>query len=198
MQKTIITIGREYGSGGYEMAKRLSEALGWKYYDRELIAEIAEKSMISESFVESKDEVGGKRNIFQEVFPIFANHSDDQEKYIFNRQGEFIRELAEKQNCIIIGRRADYYLKDNPAACHLFLYADMDFRIERICKKLNCDEKTAREKIQDMDKKRKTSYEYTTGRSWGDMHNYDRLICTSAFGLDAAVEEVVTLIKNQK
>lgn len=198
MKKHIITIGREYGSGGYEVARKLSEALGWKYYDRELIAEIADKAMISESFVESHDEVPVRRNIFREVFPIFANDDSDQEKYIFKRQGEFICELAEKGNCIIVGRRADYYLGDNPEACHIFLYADMDFRIARIAEKFNCTPEEAKEKIVDMDKRRKTSYEYTTGRKWGDMHNYDRMICTSSFGIDQAVEEIKSMILSQE
>lgn len=195
MKKTIITIGREFGSGGYEVGKRLAEALGWKFYDRELIAEIAEKNMISESFVADADERPFTRNIFREVFPIFANDAEDQEKYIFNEQGKFIVNLAKEGNCVIIGRRADYYLRNEPNAFHLFLYADLDFRADRISKEHNCTIEEAKEKIETMDKRRKTSYEYTTGRSWGDMHNYDRLICTSSFGIDKAVEEILALIK---
>ncbi|MBE6017517.1 MAG: cytidylate kinase-like family protein [Lachnospiraceae bacterium] len=195
MKKTIITIGREYGSGGREMGLKLAERLGWKFYDRELIGQLAEKLMMPVSIVAGSDEIGGRRNIFQEIFPIFANDAADQDKYIFDQQGKFIRELAEKGNCIIIGRRADYYLKDNPEALHIFLYADPDFRAARIAESENCSVEEAKERIATTDKRRRTSYEYTTGRSWGDMHNYDRLICTSSFGIDAAVEEIVRLVE---
>lgn len=194
MKKTIITIGREYGSGGREIGLKLADRLGWKFYDRELIGELAEKIMMPVSIVAGTDETAGRRNIFQEIFPIFANDAADQDKYIFDQQGKFIRELAEKGSCIFIGRRADYYLKDNPEAFHIFLYADLDFRAARIAESDNCSVEEAKERIATTDKRRRTSYEYTTGRSWGDMHNYDRLICTSSFGIDAAVEEIVRLV----
>lgn len=194
MKKTIITIGREYGSGGREIGLKLADRLGWKFYDRELIGELAEKIMMPVSIVAGTDETAGRRNIFQEIFPIFANDAADQDKYIFDQQGKFIRELAEKGSCIFIGRRADYYLKDNPEAFHIFLYADLDFRAARIAESDKCSVEEAKERIATTDKRRRTSYEYTTGRSWGDMHNYDRLICTSSFGIDAAVEEIVRLV----
>ena len=196
MEKTIITIGREYGSGGREIGLKLAERLGWKFYDKELIAEIAEKTMMPESMVASADEKPLRRNIFQEIFPIFVNNAADQDKYIFDQQGKFIVDLAEKGNCIILGRRADYYLRDNAKAMHLFFYADLDFRAERIAESEKCSVEEAKEKIADTDKRRRTSYEYTTNRSWGDMHNYDRLIDTSTFGIDAAVEEIAQLIEN--
>jgi cytidylate kinase len=96
---------------------------------------------------------------------------------------------------VIAGRRADYYLRDNPNALHLFFYADMDFKIDRICRTENCSEEEAARKISDMDKRRKTSYEYVTGRKWADRHNYDRMICTSSLGLQKCVDEIVNLIK---
>lgn len=197
MKKTIITIGREYGSGGRELGLKLAERLGWKFYDKELIGELAEKIMMPESIVAGSDEKPLRRNIFQEIFPIFANDASDQDKFIFDQQGKFIKELAEKGNCIFIGRRADYYLKDNPEAMHIFLYADLDFRAERIAESENCTIEEAKELIASTDKRRRTSYEYTTNRSWGDMHNYDRLICTSTFGIDAAVEEIVRLVETE-
>lgn len=200
MAKNIITIGREYGSGGFEIGRKLADALGWKFYDKELISEIADKNMISESFVAENDETAiiKRRNIFQEVFPIFANDVDDSEQYIFEEQGRFIVELASKGNCVIIGRRADYYLRNHPDAVHIFLYGDLEFRAERIAKEYNISMEQAKVKVATNDKRRKTSYEYTTGRSWGDMHNYDRLIDTSTFGIDAAVDEIVNLIKNDR
>lgn len=193
--KNIITISREYGSGGYEIGQKVAEALGYKFYDKELIAELADKIMVSESFIEAADEKPVKRNIFREISPIFANSEGEQADYIFTEQGKFIVQLAEKGNCVIAGRRADYYLRENPNALHLFFYADMEYKIDRICRTENCSREEAIKKINDMDKKRRTSYEYTTGRKWSDVHNYDRMICTSSFGIDKCVEEIVTLIK---
>ena len=96
---------------------------------------------------------------------------------------------------MIAGRRADFYLKDHPNALHLFFYADADFKVARICREEHCTEEEALQKIRDMDKRRKTSYEYVTGRRWGDIHNYDRMICTSTLGLDKCVEEILTLLR---
>lgn len=194
MTKSIITISREFGSGGYEIGQKVAEALNFKFYDKELIAQLAEKIMVSESFVEKTEDQVPRRNIFHEIIPLFASADGGQADYIFNEQGKFIVELANKGNCVIAGRRADYYLRDDPKALHLFFYADMDFKIDRICRTENCTPEEAAKKIQDMDKRRRTSYEYTTGRKWSDMHNYDRMICTSTLGIDKCVEEIVGLI----
>jgi len=191
----IITIGREYGSGGRQIGLKLAERLGWKFYDKELIGAIAEKTMMPETVVASSDEKPLRRNIFQEIFPVFANDASDQDKYIFDQQGKFIVDLARKGNCIILGRRADYYLRDNPNALHLFFYADPEFRAQRISEEENCTPEEAKESMVKMDKRRKISYEYTTNRSWGDMHNYDRMICTSTLGIDAVVDEIACLIR---
>ena len=138
-----------------------------------------------------------RRNIFRETFPILSNGENEDADFVFAQQGKFIVELAEKGNCVIAGRRADYYLRDNPKAFHLFFYADTDFKVERICRMENCTEEEALKKIKDMDKRRKTSYEYVTGRKWADRHNYDRMICTSSLGLDKCVDEIVNLLSEK-
>lgn len=196
MVKNVITIGREYGSGGYEIGEKLAKALGFKFYDKELIAKIAENSLISESFVKKTDESVIKRNIFREKLPFFADQEREQMEYVFNEQGRFISNLAKEGNCVIVGRRADFYLKDNPEALHLFFYADLKFRVDRIVKSENVSPEVARARIMDMDKRRRMSYEYSTGRAWAERENYDRMICTSTFGIDKCVDEIVTLLKD--
>jgi cytidylate kinase len=193
--KNIVTISREYGSGGYEISQKVADALDFKFYDKELIAQIAEKLLVSESFMKNTEDKLIRRNIFRETFPILSNGENQDADFVFSQQGKFIVELAEKGNCVIAGRRADYYLRDNPNAFHLFFYADTDFKVERICRMDNCTEEEALKKIKDMDKRRKTSYEYVTGRKWADRHNYDRMICTSSLGLDKCVDEIVNLLK---
>jgi cytidylate kinase len=193
--KNIVTISREYGSGGYEVGRRVAERMNYKFYDKELIAHIADKFLIPESFVAATEETElKKKNIFHEVFPVFTRTENENADYIFREQGKFIVQLVEEGNCVIAGRRADYYLRDNPNALHLFFYADQDFKVRRICETENLSEDEAVKKIADMDRRRRTSYEYVTGRTWGDMHNYDRLICTSTLGLDRCVEEILTLL----
>ena len=165
--KNIVTISREYGSGGYEVGRRVAEAMNYKFYDKELIAHIADKFLIPESFVAATEETElRKKNIFHEVFPVFTRTENENADYIFR----------------------------DPNALHLFFYADQAFKVERICRTENLTEDEAVKKIADMDKRRRTSYEYVTGRKWGDMHNYDRLICTSTLGLDKCVEEIVGLL----
>lgn len=197
MTRNIITIGREYGSGGYEIGEKLAKRLNFQFYDKQLIADLADKIMVAESYIEAADEKPLRRNIFHEIFPAFANGSSQQETdYIFKEQGKFIVQLAEKGNCVFAGRRADYYLRDNPHALHVFFYADMDFRVQRIMAAENCPAEEAAQRIHDMDKRRKTSYEYTTGQAWGERHHYDRMICTSTLGIDAAVEELAFIIEH--
>lgn len=196
MDKTVITIGREYGSGGYELAVKLAKALDYHFYDKEVIAKLADKILVPESYVEAADDsIFKRKNIFHEIIPIFANGDESQADYIFREQGKFIVQLATEGRCVFIGRRADYYLRDMPQAVHIFCYADQDFKIDRICKSENCSPEEAEKKILTMDRQRKTSYEYTTGRKWADRKNYDLMLCTSTFGIDKCVEQIAGLIK---
>ena len=133
--KNIITISREYGSGGYEIGQKAADVLGFQFYDKELIAQIAENLLVSESFMRYTEDKPIRRNIFRETFPMLSSRENEDADFIFAQQGKFIVELAEKGNCVIAGRRADYYLRDNPKAFHLFFYADTDFKIDRICRK---------------------------------------------------------------
>ncbi len=192
--KNIVTISREYGSGGYEVGRRVAKAVNYRFYDKELIAHIAEKFMISETYVAATENKPLHKNIFQEVFPVLARSENEDADYIFREQGKFIVQLVEDGNCVIAGRRADFYLKDRPNALHLFFYADTDFKVDRICREENCTPDEALIKIADMDKRRRTSYEYVTGRKWGDRNNYSLMICSSALGLDKCVEAIVSLL----
>ena len=193
--KNIVTISREYGSGGYEVGRRVAEAMNYKFYDKELIAHIADKFLIPESFVAATEETElRKKNIFHEVFPVLARSENEDADYIFREQGKFIVQLVEKGNCVIAGRRADYYLKDHSNALHVFFYADQDFKVERVCRLEGCSEEEALKRISDVDKRRRTSYEYVTGRKWADRHNYSLMLCTSALGLEKCADLIVSLL----
>ena len=193
--KNIVTIGREYGSGGHEIGTKLAKELGFTFYNKQLISQLADNLMIPETVVAQAESTITRRNIFQEYFPFWSNDANDQERYIFEAQGKFICKLAEEGNCVFAGRRADYYLRENPNALHLFFYAPMESRVERIMGLENCTAEEAAKKIEYMDRMRKNSYEYTTGRKWGDRRNYHRMIDTSVFTADQVVKELADLIR---
>jgi cytidylate kinase len=193
----IITIGREFGSGGRELGRRLAEELGIEYYDKEIIDAIAKKTSMSQEYVQEVLE-GKPHHLFpitigQSMF-IADNFYIQQEQSIYLAQCEIIRELAQKSSCVIVGRCADYILKEfNPY--RIFVYADMDSRIRR-CLSRNIEaekhltEKDIKKQILSIDKNRAKYYDYYTGNKWGDKNNYDLCINTT----DVVIKEIVPVI----
>ena len=181
----IITIGREFGSGGRELGKRLAEALGIAYYDKEIVSEVAKKTDLAYEYVQNIIE---KRPIV--YYPISIGHSfEDYTSYIAGQhssvqaeQERVIKELAEKADCVIVGRCADYILRDlNPYK--IFVYANMDVKVKRCVEKGEVDtslnDRKIRKTIKLIDKQRAEYYEFFTGSKWGDKANYDLMINTS-------------------
>ena len=193
----VITIGREFGSGGREFGRRLAEELGIEYYDKEIIAAIADKTSMSQEYVQEVLE--GKPH---PLFPITIgqsiliadNYYIQQEQSIYLAQSEIIRELAQKSSCVIIGRCADFILKDLKPY-RIFIYADLDSRIKR-CIERNTDtneklsEKEIKKQILSIDKNRSKYYNYYTGNKWGDKNNYDLCVNTT----DLVIKEIVPVI----
>ena len=192
----IITIGREFGSGGQELGRRLAEELQVDYYDRELLTEIAKHTSLAEEYI---------RNVVERqphsLLPITIGRSfayvDDyafkQAQTVYQAQSKIIRELAEKSDCVIIGRCADYILQDKKPL-RLFVYADMDSRVRRCMERRsdgeNLTEKDMRKQIQTVDKNRARYYEFYTGLKWGDKRNYD--LCVNTTG--TVIKEIVPAI----
>lgn len=182
----IITIGREFGSGGREIGKRLSDHLQIAYYDKEIIEEIAKRTSLAEEYVHQI--VEHRPNLY---YPItightLQSHGSDylirQQTAVFAEQANVLREMAEKSDCIIVGRCADYILREqNPF--RLFVYADMDARMERCRQKApdaeHLNDRQLRKRIQSVDKHRAHYYAYYTGQKWGARENYDLCVNTS-------------------
>ncbi len=180
----IITIGREFGSGGRELGKRLAEALGYAYYDGEIITAIAAKSGMAEEYVNSVVE-----HAIPQAYPITYGRTfgimdtfSDNHVTILRAQEEVLRDLVSKRDCVIVGRCADILLRDlNPL--NLFIYGDMDSKLKRCRFKASVDEKlTDRELvrlIKKTDRQRKSYYETITDQTWGDKSNYHLCINTS-------------------
>lgn len=193
----IITIGREFGSGGRELGRRLAEELGFEYYDKEIITAIAEKTSMSQEYVQEVLE--GKPH---HLYPITIGQSMfiadsfyiHQEQSIYLAQSEIIRDLAQKSNCVIVGRCADFILQDLKPF-RIFVYADIESRIAR-CIARNSDaekhltEKEMKKQILSIDKNRAKYYDYYTGNKWGDKNNYDLCINTTGF----VIKDIATVI----
>lgn len=197
----IITIGREFGSGGREFGRRLSEHLKVAYYDHEIISEISKRTSLSEQYVqeivEHKPSFSFPIHIGRSFYPA-VDPAFDQTIAVYKEQTRIIKEMAAKSNCVIVGRCADYILKEyNPF--RIFVYADMESKIKRCRDKALQDEKISdkelKQKISGIDKKRAKYYEFYTGRSWGDRLNFDICINTTQTVIKEVVPAVAKLFE---
>ncbi len=197
----IITIGREFGSGGREIGRRLSENLGFAYYDQEIISEIAKRTSLSEKYVEAIVE---QHSLFS--FPIHIGRSFypvadpalDQTLKIYQEQTRIILEMARKSDCVIVGRCADFILKEeNPF--RIFVYADVESKLRRCRTKgptqENLSDRELKQKMSGIDKKRANYYELLTGRSWGNKLNYDLCINTSRLDIKLLAQALANLFR---
>ena len=198
----IITIGREFGSGGRELGKRLSDLLGYAYYDKEIVNEIARRTQLAETYVQNVIEQ--KSNLF---FPITIGRTlhptatvNDLVNTVYTEQANVLREMAEKSSCIIVGRCADYILRDLKPL-RLFVYADMDAKIERCRQKAEESEgmsdRELEKKIRRIDKGRAHYYRYYTGLEWGDHANYDLCINTSSVSVKECAGMLAEMLKSR-
>ena len=184
----IITIGREFGSGGRELGRRLARELGFDYYDKEILTEIAKHTSLSEEYVQQVVE-----NQPRQLYPITVGRSFlyvdtqplQQASAVFQAQQEIIRELADRSSCVIVGRCADYILRDRKPF-RIFVYADMQSRIDRCRSRApegeHMTDKEYRQQIVSMDKSRARYYDFYTDMKWGDKLNYE--LCVNTTGQD--------------
>lgn len=182
----IITIGREFGSGGRELGRRLAEYLGYAYYDKEIVSEIAKNTSLSEQYVKQvteNNQIGLYPITIAQTFSYFDVYAARQTQAIFSEQEKVLKQMAEKTNCVIVGRCADYILRDyNPFK--IFVYSDKQSKIKRCLNKRIKDgeditEKKIKKYLKNIDKGRSRFYSFYTGQAWGDKLNYDMCINTS-------------------
>ena len=194
--KTIITIGREFGSGGHEIGFRLAEELGIPFYDKLLVSMVAEEGEFAQKYLEEMDE---KVNIH--IAPFLATRSNYSvynqpvSDKIFFRQAEIIRKLADEGACVIVGRCADYILEKHPDLLRVFLFGELKDRVARKeAMNLEIEESDMTKHVQNTDKKRSRYYRHSTGKVWGDRDNYDLCINTSVIGINETVELLKRLV----
>lgn len=197
MEKYVITIGRGYGSGGRTIGKMLSEVLGIPYYDRDLLRLASDDSGINEQLFAKADEKIKKSLLFKIASNVYKGElippdSDDfvSNDNLFNYQAKIIKELASTETCIIIGRCADFVLKDYPNLVRLFVHAPLQDCIKTMVDLTGKSEKEAEKQILAIDKHRAEYYKYYTGREWENAKHYDLCLNSSKLGFDKCVEIV--------
>ncbi len=194
MMNTVITIGREFGSGGHEIGLKLADALHIPFYDKLLVSMVAEEGEFAQEFLDEMDE-----KVDIHIAPFLATRSSysvyqqPMSDRIFFRQAEIIRGLADEGPCVIVGRCADYVLAERKNVLRVFLYGELEDRILRKSKMnelADMEKDSLRKHVQNTDKKRARYYRHYTGLKWGDKENYDLCINTSKTGVDGAVETI--------
>lgn len=180
-QKNIIVIGRQYGSGGHDIGKMLAEKLGFDFYDQEIIKMAAGTTGLTSDFISKNEESMTNSFLYDLVNQVYIYSKSEEEApkdKIFEAESKVIKELAEKGNCVIVGRCSDYILRDHANVLKIFFSAPMESREKRVMGRLNVSEKEAERKIRREDKLRSDNYHYYTGRMWGAAANFDLTLNT--------------------
>ncbi|MDO4475482.1 MAG: cytidylate kinase-like family protein [Lachnospiraceae bacterium] len=202
MKKFVITIARQYGSGGKTIGKMLGEELGIKVYSREILKLASEESGINETMFNQADEKLKGTSLFRimrkeyhgELIP---PESEDflSNQNLFNYQAKVIRDLAEEENCVIIGRCGDYVLKDLPNVVRVFVHASPEYNLRMVLERGAYSGKDVEKYIQQTDKRRSDYYKYYTGHEWTDARNYDLCLDSEKLGFEGCVETIKGYLK---
>ena len=193
----VITIGREHGSGGRYIGEKLAEKLGIKCYNSEIVTETALKSGFSENFIADNEEKKPESLLFSIAMAYSVSGSQPITMRLFNEQTKVIKELAQREPCIIIGRAADYILRDHKNLLRVFVCAPLEDRISRICRTDKVDANEAEKLIRKKDKQRAAFISFYSDRKWGLAQNYDLCINTALFGIDGAVDVLASCAKER-
>ncbi len=203
-RNTVITIARQYGSGGREIGQHLADMLGVKAYDRELITMASQKSGMSSEILNHADEKATNSLLYtlalgSSYYGAAAVGMDVPiNDKLFITQSQIIRELASEGPCIIIGRCSDYVLRTTPGVFSIFIYAPLEDRIKRVIGRgLAANEKEAKELISRTDKRRINYYNYYTGRKWGSPDNYNMLMDSSFLGIDGTARAIADIYREK-
>ena len=201
MEKRIITISREYGAGGLPVGRLIAEKLGIPFYDKKLVEHVAEESGFAPKFIEEHGEHSPSGSVFSYAFapqgvPGVMNGLSTSD-FLWNVQCKVILQLAEKGPCVIVGRNADYILKDRKDVLNVYLHADIPSRVARVLE-ANPDEKNPEARIAARDKRRRLNYQHYTGRTWGLSQNYHICLDTSTLGFEQCAEIILNAVKNSK
>ena len=194
MTKRIITISREFGSGGRFIGEEVAKKLGIAYYDKNIINEIAEKSGLSPEYIQENAELSPKKGLFAYAFAGRDITGKSVEDLVYEAQRKVILELADKEPCVIIGRNADYILKDRDDVLNVFIHGDAPEKIQRITRLYNVEEQKAVKMMADTDKRRMANYNFYTNQKWGKADNYTLCLNSSQLGYDRCEKIIMECI----
>lgn len=197
--QTIITIARQYASGGKEIGQKVAEKLNVPFYDKELIAMAAKQNGYSQELFESADEKAGNSLLYSllmgsyafgnPITPVNIMPLNDQ---LFLIQADLIKKAAAEGSCVIVGRCADYVLRDNKSCLKVYIHADKPSRINRAIKEYSVPQNKSADVLAKTDKQRANYYNFYTNRKWDDLDNYDLVLNSSTLGIDNTVDLIVT------
>ena len=202
MDQFVITIGRQFGSGGRSIGQKLAEKLGISFYDKELISLAAKESGINPEVFENVDEKAANSLLyslsmgmysFGSGFSVMGDLPVNDKLYLL--QHKLIKEIAERESCVIVGRCADYVLRENPNCVNLFIYANIEFRKEEAVKRHGIDAARAEHIINKTDKSRANYYSFYSGQKWGMVENYDLCIDSSKLSEESIVDLIVQYLR---
>ena len=189
----IITISREYGSGGRYVGRLIADKLGIKFYDKEIITKLAETTGLSEEYIENNEQKRDASAILNNGYYIGLDNSDE----LFVKESELIKELASKDSCVVIGRCADFILKDEKNVVKVFVYSNMEDKIKRATQIYGYEEDKAEKEIERIDKLRANHYKHYTDKDWKEFSNYDICINSDLLGVEKSAEMICNIVKEK-
>ena len=194
MSNRIITIGREFGSGGRTIGREVAKKLGIPCYDQELIEKMAEESGFTREYVEKESENASLGSWAASALGMDGSYTaPTNQDRLWAVQSRIIREIAGKESCVIVGRCADVILEDKADLLRVFIHADFEARAKRIVEKYGETEVPTEKRLRDKDKRRALYYQFYTDRKWGDIENYDIILNSSALGPERCVDIIASL-----
>lgn len=199
-EKLILTIGRQFGSGGHEIGEKLAKRLGIKFYDKELLKLVAKESGLCEKVLESYDEKPTNSllySIVMDIYPSVMYSGPTIDQQIYQATYDAIRRLSE-ESCVIVGRCADYILRDCPELISIFIHADADFRAARVMEEYRVTDAKARDMLVKTDKKRASYYNFQSEKKWGAAASYQLCVESSSLGIEGSVDLIMDYISCRK
>ncbi len=197
--KKVITISREFGSGGRTVGRIVAKALGYKFYDAEIIDEVMQKSGLSREIVEKYDEYATHKNSLLYTIAVNAGGDSYNGMSLANRvhiaQVSCIKQIADEGNCVIIGRGADYVLRDREDCLHVFVRADVKFRASRVIEIYGETDVKIDDRLKDKDMRRRVFYRSFTMREWGAFENYNLMLDTGCVGIEKCADIICQVAK---
>lgn len=201
----VITIGRQFGSAGHDIGELIAKELGFEFYDKELVEMAAKKSNISNETLKDFDEKATSSLLYSLASGSYSVRGMSGPLYyempindkLFIAQSDIIKSVAQKGDCVIVGRCADYVLEEAEGVdvCNVFIYAPLDYRVQRVMDAFGINQKQAKDRVIKTDKQRKTYYNYYSNMDWGAMENYDICINTAKIGIENSAKIIIDYIK---